>query len=63
VEPAGKYRERRGALLFFDGVEKYIRFKRCFQLEIRFLVVMRTGATARGNRLPAARRGKLNITI
>jgi hypothetical protein len=60
---AGKYPERRGALLFFDRVEKHIRIKRCFQLEIRSLMAMRTGATARGNRLPAARRGKLSITI
>jgi hypothetical protein len=48
--------------LFFDRVEKHIRIKRCFQLEIRSLMAMRTGATARGNRLPAARRGKLSIT-
>jgi hypothetical protein len=60
---AGKYPEPRGALSLFDRVENHTRIKRRFQLAIGSLMAIRTGTTARANRLPAARRGKLSITI
>jgi hypothetical protein len=56
VEAGRQYphHEGGGARFALDRVVKHMGIKRCFQLEICFLMTMRD-ATARGKRRPAAR--------